>query len=136
MANDILQILCIKPVSQLEEEKPAMFENPFSFNGRIRRKEYAISVTFYLAAYFHMLGYLRSPFEQLNSPAVALVVAIPALWFLWAQGAKRSHDLGNSGWYQLIPFYIFWLLFQDGQPGSNEYGLNPKGDKSDMELSF
>ena len=55
------------------------------------------------------------------------LVYIPLLWFLYAQGAKRCHDLGNSGWWQIIPFYIFWLLFQDGQTGVNKYGNNPKG---------
>ena len=136
MANDILQILGIKPASQADEDKPAMFENPFSFNGRIRRKEFAISMLLYMAMYLYMIAHLKSPFNELNSPAVVLLMAVPALWFLWAQGAKRCHDLGNSGWYQLIPFYVFWLLFQNGQPGSNEYGPNPKGERSDTELSF
>jgi uncharacterized membrane protein YhaH (DUF805 family) len=136
MANDILQILGINPASPGEEDKPAMFENPFSFNGRARRTEFGISMLLYVVMYLHMIGYLLSSFDRLHSPAVFLVMAIPALWFLWSQAAKRCHDLGHSGWYQLIPFYVFWLLFQDGQPGANEYGPNPKGEKSDMELSF
>jgi len=49
------------------------------------------------------------------------------LWFLWAQGAKRCHDLGKNGWWQIIPFYVLLLVFQDGQPGLNKYGFNPKG---------
>lgn len=66
-------------------------------------------------------------FDPRNSdPVTFLVIAIPALWFLLAQGAKRSHDLGNSGWYQLIPFYVLWLLFQDSTYGDNEYGKNLK----------
>jgi hypothetical protein len=56
----------------------------------------------------------------------SLLLSIPLLWFLWAQGAKRCHDIGNSGWFQLIPFYALWMLFQDGEPGPNQYGENPK----------
>jgi uncharacterized membrane protein YhaH (DUF805 family) len=51
---------------------------------------------------------------------------IPLLWFLWAQGAKRCHDIGKSGWWQIVPFYVLWMLFQAGDPYENEYGDNPK----------
>jgi uncharacterized membrane protein YhaH (DUF805 family) len=51
---------------------------------------------------------------------------LPLLWFYLAQGAKRCHDLGNSGWWQLIPFYGVFLLFQNSEPGVNKYGYNPK----------
>jgi hypothetical protein len=43
------------------------------------------------------------------------------LWFLWAQSAKRCHDLNKSGWWQLIPFYFFVLLFSTGDYGPNQY---------------
>ena len=55
-----------------------------------------------------------------------LILNIPVVMFFLGQGAKRCHDLGKSGWWQLIPFYGLWLLFQDGQLGSNKYGINPK----------
>jgi uncharacterized membrane protein YhaH (DUF805 family) len=54
------------------------------------------------------------------------IILVPYLWFLWAQGAKRCHDRGNSGFFQLIPFYIFWMLFAEGDPEPNEYGNSPK----------
>jgi uncharacterized membrane protein YhaH (DUF805 family) len=96
-----------------------MFEAPFSFEGRIRRTEFGISIIIYYAAAMLMAFLMEmTPFF--------LVLYIPIIWFVWAQAAKRCHDRGNSGWYQLIPFYIFWLLFADGEPGVNEYGENPK----------
>ena len=60
---------------------------------------------------------------------------IPLIWFFIAQGAKRSHDRGNSGWFLFVPFYVFWLVFADSDSGKNEYGLNPKGIKSFDEIN-
>lgn len=99
-----------------------MFKNPFSFDGRIRRTEYGISFIIYLIVYFG----IRASGPGFDEPSIYWFGLIPLLWFLWAQGAKRCHDRGNSGWWQLIPFYGFWLLFADSEPGSNQYGPNPK----------
>lgn len=100
-----------------------MFNNPFSFEGRIRRTEYGLSAIIYTVA----AGIINVFIEESRGDAEFLVFAyIPLLWFLWAQGAKRCHDVGNNGWWQLIPFYGLWLIFQDGEPGSNQYGDNPK----------
>lgn len=102
-----------------------MFENPFSFDGRIRRTEYGISVIIY-AVIAAVIGLIA---EADRDASFVFIFYIPALWFLWAQAAKRCHDVGNSGWWQLIPLYGLWLLFQDGEPGQNQYGNNPKGNK-------
>lgn len=140
MATDILEVLGVRPVTSDDKPKPAMFANPFSFNGRIRRAEYGLSIVFYLIMYVQMMGFIIGPYARYEyegrNPVGFLIVAVPVLWFIWAQGAKRCHDLGNSGWYQLIPLYGLWMLFQNGQKGPNEYGENPKGEKSDTELSF
>lgn len=96
-----------------------MFSSPFSFNGRIRRLEYGISfIIYYVAA-------MILPLLTNNSPILGLAY-IPLLWFLWAQGAKRCHDRGNNGWFQIIPFYVFWMIFADGEAQDNEYGSSPK----------
>jgi uncharacterized membrane protein YhaH (DUF805 family) len=102
-----------------------MFKNIFSFEGRIRRTEYGISFIIYFIAYLfiELIG------GGANGIKAALLLFIPVVCFFWAQGAKRCHDLGNSGWFQIIPFYVLWLLFQAGNPGINEYGVNPKMKK-------
>ncbi|WP_417009788.1 DUF805 domain-containing protein [Bacteroides congonensis] len=46
-----------------------------------------------------------------------LLLCLPAVWFMIVQGAKRCHDRGNSGWYQIIPFYELWMLFAKGDKG-------------------
>lgn len=102
-----------------------MFKNPFSFNGRIRRTEYGLSFIFHIIAIEIGSFVIR----ENNDEAVLLsfVIFIPLLWFILAQGAKRCHDIGKNGWWQLIPFFVLALIFEKGEPGSNKYGMNPKG---------
>jgi uncharacterized membrane protein YhaH (DUF805 family) len=102
-----------------------MFKNPFSFEGRIRRLEFGLS---HIIGTFGLMifGGILSAIAGRNGGGIKVIAYIPYLWFIWAQAAKRCHDLGNSGWWQLIPFYSLWLLFADGQSGENEYGPNPK----------
>jgi uncharacterized membrane protein YhaH (DUF805 family) len=100
-----------------------MFKNPFSFEGRIRRTEYGVSFIIYVVIALIVNAIIASS----RDAGIIGLAYIPMLWFLWAQAAKRCHDVGNNGWWQLIPLYALWLLFQDGEPGSNQYGENPKG---------
>lgn len=107
-----------------------MFEKSFSFEGRIRRSEYGISFILFVVARVIITSMAAGLISGANSNdgavVLSLLLSIPLLWFLWAQGAKRCHDIGNSGWFQVIPFYALWMLFQDGEPGPNQYGENPK----------
>lgn len=100
-------------------EPVKMFAAPFSFDGRIRRTEYGISFIIYIISYALIAATAKSS-------SFLYIAFIPLLWFLWAQGAKRCHDRGNSGWYQIIPFYVFWMLFAEGDSNNNEYGNSPK----------
>ena len=100
----------------------AMLRNLFSFSGRIRRAEYAVSCVAYLLCYYFIWGMD----EGRGGGAVAIMLVVPMLWFALAQGTKRCHDIDKSGWWQLIPFYIFWLVFKKGNIGMNQYGQDPK----------
>ena len=103
-----------------------IFKKPFSFKGRIRRLEYGISFIIYFIWYMIIEVASKTPNLSQGTAILILISIIPVLWFLWAQGCKRCHDRGNSGWYQIIPFYFLVLLFGDGEPGDNDYGTNPK----------
>jgi uncharacterized membrane protein YhaH (DUF805 family) len=58
----------------------------------------------------------------------ALIMTMPIL----AVSVRRLHDTGRSGWWLLIALIplagIVLLIFtvQDGTPGENKYGPNPK----------
>jgi uncharacterized membrane protein YhaH (DUF805 family) len=118
-----------------------MFKRPFSFQGRIRRTEYGLSIIIVVLAQFIItfvptLAATKSKEASLISLLGILIGLIPLNWFIWSQGTRRCHDLGKSGWWQLIPFYAFWLLFQEGQDGSNQYGENPKGVQAIVGQTF
>lgn len=102
-----------------------LFRHPLSFRGRIARLEYFISYIIYAAVYtLCMFANIASR----GNPAVGIIsfcALLFAMYFLIAQTAKRCHDRGNSGWFQLIPVYNFILLFLPGELGINKYGTNP-----------
>ena len=113
------------PATHTDDRKPAMFSRIFSFNGRIRRLEYGLT---YLAYCIWNVPMRVMPEEQISEGYAIfyLVTLLPILWICFAQGAKRCHDRGNSGWYQLIPFYVLWMIFADGETETNAYGVCPK----------
>lgn len=51
----------------------------------------------------------------------SLALLIPSL----AVGVRRMHDIGNSGWFLLIPIYNIILLATKGEEVANEYGPVP-----------
>lgn len=107
------------------------FSNYANFNGRARRSEYwyFILFSFIVNVILVLLGRASNVFSYLGS-IVTLAMFIPNL----AVSIRRLHDIGRSGWYYLISFIplvgtiimIVWFC-QDSVPGTNMYGMNPKG---------
>lgn len=105
-----------------------MFRTFLTWNGRIRRLEYAI--------YFVICAFIVSTARTMQRGAE--YSGDDSQWWLWwfiemvayliliIEAIKRSHDTGSSGWYVLIPFYGLVLLFESGEEGINKYGSNPK----------
>lgn len=110
-----------------------MFAHPFSYKGRIRRLEYALSYVIYYIlfnAWLYVVLEMGKSGLMVDNKLILVLMCIIAGFlfrFILAQGAKRCHDRDNNGWWQFIPFYFLWMLFGDGDEYENDYGKDPKG---------
>ena len=124
----------------MKEAIVSVFSNYATFSGRARRSEYWYFVlfNFLVAAALGILasvagdGMLGGLFRGLSG-LYSLGTIVPGLAVCW----RRMHDIGKSGAFTLlglIPLVGMILLIvwfcQDSQPGSNEYGANPKENAS------
>jgi uncharacterized membrane protein YhaH (DUF805 family) len=115
-------------------------ENLLVFEGRMRRKDYWISAVLTPIISIVLLLLLLSA-GALISKAIAMILLfvfmIVLIWHELAENTKRCHDIGLSGWFQLIPFFGLVLLFKAGDVGPNKYGPDPKENiKKDDDLNF
>jgi uncharacterized membrane protein YhaH (DUF805 family) len=102
-----------------------MFKNPFGFEGRITRKEYGISLLMHFTIAMLTVWVVFTT----QSNYWLLIILFPSLWFMFAQGVKRCHDFGRSGWYLMNPLNINKggaMLIRTGDEGENEFGLPPE----------
>ncbi len=101
------------------------------FKGRAGRSEFWWFVLFQVVVSV-VLSFISYTLQGLAN----LALFLPAI----AVGARRLHDIGKSGWFQLIGLIplIGWLLLlywfvQPSASGSNEYGSGPSGP-SELKL--
>jgi uncharacterized membrane protein YhaH (DUF805 family) len=129
----------------------------FSFEGRLRRRDYwlivlgiwVLEIILIKILALTMLGGAAALSVSTDSAANAAaamtamgpmfqIYGLVGLIFLWpalAIGVKRCHDRNKSGWFLLIGLIPIlgglWLLielgFLDGTPGPNRFGPSPKG---------
>jgi uncharacterized membrane protein YhaH (DUF805 family) len=129
-----------------------LFAHPFSFKGRIRRLEFVLSGVINLCVTL-LADFILGDNEVFSAAGfIYWTMLLTSGWFWIAQGAKRSHDFGKSGWWLLlylgtIPNYVLptstmWLLilicylpaiifalillFHKGDAGDNVYGPDPR----------
>ena len=104
--------------------KTCLMEKYANFEGRASRPEFW---WFVLACFvINILG--GAVFRGWIMSIVSLALFVPSI----AVGSRRLHDIGKSGWLQLLwiipvigwAILIYWAA-QPGQPASNAYGAPP-----------
>ena len=91
-----------------------------TFSGRATRSEFW---------WFYLFTILLSWFAQMAVGAsVAGVVSLVFILPLWSAGARRLHDIGRTGWWQLIAFTVSGIIVlivwcsTDSEKAANKYG--------------
>lgn len=125
----------------------SMFKKYAQFDGRSRRSEFWLATLcnqvinwIFLATLWGMYSSIWFGIKDTLTSAT-LIIALTSIIYAFATfipslslTVRRLHDTGKSGWtylITLIPFigYIVLLVFlaTDSEPGTNQYGTNPKG---------
>ena len=102
----------------------------FSYQGRIGVMRYnarLIQISFFMGlAALGIFGSLATENDIVIAVGgiVSVVLLLVCVWVMTYQTIKRMHDLGLSGWYQLIgaiPLIgAFWILYYMLKPGKDE----------------
>ncbi len=108
----------------------------FSFQGRIARKSYLMSVLFLLLP--QIIVVLQMVQNADNDAALAfwflvwIAINVATLWSLLALAVKRLHDLSVTGWLALILFvptvnwiFLLALAFIPSKQETNQWGPPP-----------
>ncbi len=102
---------------------PRVLKKYATFQGRARRKEYWL---FLLVS--TLISLAIAVVEALAGDSQILIniynwgLLLPTI----AVGVRRLHDSDRSGWWLLLPIVNLIFLIQDGTPGDNRFGPNPK----------
>jgi uncharacterized membrane protein YhaH (DUF805 family) len=91
-----------------------------TFSGRATRSEFWG---------FYLFTLLLTWFAQMAvGVSIAGIVSIAMILPLWAAGARRLHDIGRTGWWQLIAFTLIGIIVlivwysTDSEKAANKYG--------------
>lgn len=80
------------------------------FKGRSNKLQYNSFLFFYILVDL-FTSLVNSKATSLNF-FIMLVLVVP----LVAVEIRRSHDIGKSGWWILVPFYSVYLMFKNSVP--------------------
>jgi uncharacterized membrane protein YhaH (DUF805 family) len=77
------------------------------FKGRSNKLQYNSFLLFYILV--DLLITLLNPNAMLINNLIVGALTVPLI----AVEIRRSHDVGKSGWWILLPFYSIYLMFKN-----------------------
>ena len=86
------------------------------FNGRASRAEY-----WWFALFYGLVIFGTALVSETLSNLFWIALILPAL----SVGARRMHDIDNSGWWQIVPLIGFIFSLTEGTDGPNSFGEKP-----------
>jgi len=114
----------------------------FNFHGRVSKSEFwlanilILSLTGLMQVLAMIVSRSSNPVNEYLDSFV-FYFSILSTWPLLALGSRRLHDIGKSGWWQLIMLtgigilpLTFWFL-KDGDKKPNPYDAHPLQNESD-----
>lgn len=114
------------PVRTYERQKSSSgeeknwFSKLFSFSGRLGRGGYWILVIVW-NAFVWSASAIPENTDDKWLPVLWCLIFLILIWIRIAGNARRCHDMNRSGWLQLIPFYVIWMLLAPGEDLDNRY---------------
>lgn len=114
----------------IENFKTIVMNKYFDFEGRASRSEF-----WYFMLAVLVIGTVLSVIESFLGTygIIGMIFSLGMLLPNISVAARRLHDIGKTGWWQLIllvpmigiiVLIVFWVM--DSDSGVNTYGANPK----------
>ena len=119
----------LKPI-----DNSRFFSHFFSPKGRIGRTQYLVTVLIACAIWvlsFIICTLVDSDALQNHERLILLLTLIPCVILIALADIKRSHDLGEDGWYIFKTSNIN-LFCKEGDEGLNAYGSEPLEPYDDL----
>ena len=84
------------------------------FNGRSNKLQFNSFLLFYIL--IDLFINLANPHGLTINNIIMAALTVPLI----AVEIRRSHDVGKSGWWILVPFYSIYLMFKNTVPEESE----------------
>jgi|SaaInlStandDraft_5_1057022.scaffolds.fasta_scaffold22441_2 hypothetical protein len=92
----------------------------FDYKWRINRLQYFLGL---LSFYWLIIIFILIDESNTSSDLIDMlyILVFPAYYFLITILIRRSHDINNSWWFILIPFYVLYLFFAEWNKSENKF---------------
>ena len=80
------------------------------FKGRSNKLQFNSFLLFYILV--DLFTVLANPNGTTVNNIIMICLSLPLI----AVEIRRSHDVGKSGWWILVPFYTVYLMFKNSVP--------------------
>ncbi len=118
------------------------FQNFANFNGRATRREYWMFLLFNILIGIACFAADIALMATIGIGGLNLIYMLAALIPGISVTVRRLHDTGRSGWWilvglvPLVGLLLLVFMCMDSEPGTNQFGANPKAQSAGETVEF